>query len=195
MYLNDIIYLNVICIMGVRGLANVLVMYQSKYGATKKYAEWLAEKLSCDLIKTKDANINKVIKYDTIILGGGIYASGIAGISFLKKNYTKLKDKKIVVFAVGASPYNEEAIKNLKEHNLRDELSKIPCFYCRGAWNEEKMSWKDRTLCNMLKKVVLKKDPSKYEPWEEALVEAIGSECDWTSKESINPIIDFIEAK
>ncbi|MDY3207595.1 MAG: flavodoxin, partial [Clostridium baratii] len=38
-------------------------MYQSKYGATKKYAEWLAEKLSCDLIKTKDANINKVIKY------------------------------------------------------------------------------------------------------------------------------------
>lgn len=90
--------------MGGRGLANVLVMYQSKYGATKKYAEWLAEKLSCDLIKTKDANINKVIKYDTIILGGGIYASGIAGISFLKKNYTKLKDKKIVVFAVGASP-------------------------------------------------------------------------------------------
>ncbi|WP_390480851.1 flavodoxin domain-containing protein [Clostridium baratii] len=176
-------------------LTNILVMYQSKYGATKKYAEWLAEKLSCDLIKTKDANINKVIKYDTIILEGGIYASGIAGISFLKKNYTKLKDKKIVVFAVGASPYNEEAIKNLKEHNLRGELSKIPCFYCRGAWNEEKMSWKDRTLCNMLKKVVLKKDPSKYEPWEEALVEAIGSECDWTSKESINPIIDFIEAK
>lgn len=195
MYLSDIIYLNVICIMGVRGLANVLVMYQSKYGATKKYAEWLAEKLSCDLIKTKDANINKVIKYDTIILGGGIYASGIAGISFLKKNYTKLKDKKIAVFAVGASPYNKEAIKNLKEHNLRGELSKIPCFYCRGAWNEEKMSWKDRTLCNMLKKVVLKKDPSKYEPWEEALVEAIGSECDWTSKESINPIIDFVEAK
>ena len=31
--------------MGVRGLANVLVMYQSKYGATKKYAEWLAEKI------------------------------------------------------------------------------------------------------------------------------------------------------
>ena len=195
MYLNDIIYLNVICIMGVRELANILVMYQSKYGATKKYAEWLAEKLSCDLIKTKDANINKVIKYDTIILGGGIYASGIAGISFLKKNYTKLKDKKIVVFAVGASPYNEEAIKNLKEHNLRDELSEISCFYCRGAWNEEKMSWKDRVLCNMLKKVVLKKDPSKYEPWEEALVEAIGSKCDWTSKENINPIIEFIEAK
>lgn len=47
----------------------------------------------------------------------------------------------------------------------------------------------------MLKKVVLKKDPSKYEPWEEALVEAIGSECDWTSKENINPIIEFIEAK
>lgn len=30
---------------GVRKLANILVMYQSKYGATQKYAEWLAEKL------------------------------------------------------------------------------------------------------------------------------------------------------
>ena len=83
-------------------MSKILIMYQSKYGATKKYAEWLSEDLSCDLIETKKADINKIKEYDTIILGGGIYASGIAGISFLKKNYEKLADKKIVVFAVGA---------------------------------------------------------------------------------------------
>ena len=33
--------------------------------------------------------------YDTIIFCGGIYASGIAGLSFLKKNTNQLKDKEI----------------------------------------------------------------------------------------------------
>ncbi|MGI6331281.1 MAG: flavodoxin domain-containing protein [Zhaonellaceae bacterium] len=61
-------------------MKSCVVLYQSKYGTTKKYAEWLAEELSCDLIETKKATIEQIEKYKTIILGGGIYASGIAGI-------------------------------------------------------------------------------------------------------------------
>jgi len=34
----------------------------------------------------------------------------------------------------------------------------------------------------MLQKIVIKKDPSTYEQWETALVEAIGKTCDWTDK-------------
>jgi menaquinone-dependent protoporphyrinogen IX oxidase len=176
-------------------LSKVVVIYQSKYGATKKYAQWLSEELSGDLIETKEANIEKIMGYETIILGGGIYASGLAGISFIKKNYAKLRDKKIAVFAVGASPYNEKSITALKERNFKDDIKEVPCFYCRGAWNEEIMSWKDRMLCNMLKKAVAKKDPMSYEPWEEALMQAIGSKCDWTEKENLKPIIDFVRGR
>ncbi|SDK11600.1 flavodoxin domain-containing protein [Natronincola ferrireducens] len=176
-------------------MSSTIVIYQSKYGATKKYAEWLVEELSCDLIETKKATIQQIEKYDTVILGGGIYATGIAGISFLKKHQERLKGKKIIVFAVGASPYDKKAMAVLKERNFKTGLAHIPCFYCRGAWNEEIMSWKDRTLCNMLKKVVEKKDPATYEPWEAALMEAIGSKCDWTKKENLKPIIEFIQAK
>ena len=59
------------------------------------------------MIMQKVANL---LNYDVIILGGGVYASGIAGLQFLKKNIGQLTDKKIVVFAVGASPYDEKAI-------------------------------------------------------------------------------------
>lgn len=45
--------------------------------------------------------LNHLKQYDTIILCGGIYASGVAGFSILKKNTEKLKDKKIAVFCVG----------------------------------------------------------------------------------------------
>lgn len=174
---------------------NIVVIYQSKYGATKRYAEWLAEELSCDLIETKKAVIEKIEKYNVIILGGGIYATGIAGISFLKKYYERLKDKKIIVFAVGASPYDEKTMLALKEHNFKAELSHIPCFYCRGAWNEEIMSWTDRTLCKLLKKAIAKKDPATYEPWETALMEAIGSNCDWMDKKYIEQIVEYVRIK
>ena len=63
-----------------------IILYKSKYGATKKYAEWIAERTGFACIKTDEADVKKLAEYDTIILGGGVYASGIAGLSFLKKN-------------------------------------------------------------------------------------------------------------
>ncbi len=174
-------------------MSSILVLYQSKYGATKKYAEWLSQALSCDMVETKAATIEQAAKYDVIILGGGVYATGVAGISFLKKNYEKLKTKKIVVFAVGASPFDEKAVDEIRNKNMKNELSQLPFYYCRGAWNEEIMSWKDRAMCNLLKKAVAKKDPSTYEPWESALMQApTGESCDWTDKSSLVPIIENV---
>lgn len=170
-----------------------VILYQSKYGSTKKYADWLSEKTGYDCIETKKARVNDLKDYDVIILGGGVYASGILGFQFLKKNIAALKDKKIAVFAVGASPYDEKAIMQSRELNFKDELSKIPLFYCRGAWNEDKMSFGDRTLCKMLQKAVAKQNPDEYEPWQTALMSAVGQNCDWTDKSQLDPIIKFTE--
>ena len=169
-----------------------VILYQSKYGATKKYADWLSEATGFKCIETKKADINEVVKFDTIVLGGGIYASGIAGLPFLKKNIKKLIGKKIIVFCCGASPYEENAFKQILERNLKDGLSDIPAFYCRGAFDFFKMTFVDRTLCNMLRKVVAKKDPSHYGLWEKALIDARDKQNDWTDKKYIEPIIACI---
>ena len=63
-----------------------IILYKSKYGATRKYAEWLSERTGFSYIETDKSDIGVISGYDVIILGGGIYASGIAGLSFLKKN-------------------------------------------------------------------------------------------------------------
>ena len=172
---------------------NGVILYQSKYGATKRYADWLSEEIGFKCIETRKADINEIITYDTIVLGGGIYASGIAGLSFLKKNIGKLTGKRIVVFCCGASPYDENALQQIKEHNLKGKLSDIPLFYCRGAWDMDVMSLKDRTLCSLLRKAVAKKDPSDYEIWEKALMAAGDSGCDWTDRKYIEPIIESIK--
>ena len=172
---------------------NGVILYQSKYGAAKRYADWLSEETGFACIETRKADINEISTYDTIILGGGIYASGIAGLSFLKKNIGKLTGKKIIVFCCGASPYDENALQKIREHNLKNHLVDIPLFYCRGAWDMDAMSFKDRTLCSLLRKVVAKKDPSDYEIWEKALMAAGDNSCDWTDKKYIEPILECMK--
>lgn len=170
-----------------------IILYQSKYGATKKYADWLAEKTGYDCIETKKAKVSNLQKYDVIVFGGGVYASGIAGLHFLKKNISSVSGKKIVVFAVGASPYDEKAIMQIRKMHFKDVLINVPLFYCRGAWDEEKMTFGDRTLCRMLQKAVAKQNPNKYEPWQKALMCAVGQKCDWTDKMYLEPLLEFIE--
>lgn len=170
-----------------------IILYQSKYGATKKYADWLVEETGYDCIETKDAKVANLQNYDVIILGGGVYASGIAGLQFIKKNIGRLENKKIVVFAVGASPYDEKAIMQIRKMHFKDELRNIPLFYCRGAWDEEKMKFTDRTLCKMLQKVVAKQNPDEYEPWQKALMCAAGQKCDWTDKAYLEALLKYIE--
>lgn len=169
-----------------------IILYQSKYGATKKYVDWLVEETGYDYIETKKAKVTDLEKYDVIILGGGVYASGIAGLGFLKKNISFLGNKKVAVFAVGASPYDEMAIKQIRDLHFKDALERIDLFYCRGAWDEEKMKFMDRALCKMLQKAVAKQNPENYEPWQKALMCSVGQKCDWTDKTYLEPLINYI---
>lgn len=172
-----------------------ILVYQSKYGATKKYAGWLKELTDFDCVETSKAVSDEVAQYETIVLCGGIYASGIAGIAFLKKNIGRLKNKKLAIFAVGASPYDESAFDEIRTHNLTGELKEIPLFYGRGAWDISRMTFMDRTLCKLLQKSVAKKDPAAREPWMKALMSAIGQTCDWTEKEYLTPLLEYIKSQ
>ncbi len=169
-----------------------IIAYKSKYGAAKKYALWLAEMTGYDLAETSKAVMTRVREYDNIIFCGGIYASGIAGLKFLRKNYKELKNKKLAVFCVGASPYDEKAFEEIKNHNLKEDLKTVPIFYGRGVWAEDEFTFLDRTMCNILKKAIAKKDPNEYEPWMSALMCAGSQKCDWTDKKYLDPLIQYM---
>lgn len=166
------------------------ILYKSKYGASKTYAQWLHELTGYEMIELTKANNSSLIDTDLIIHCGGIYASGIAGLTVIKK-YKKLwTDKKFIILCVGASPYDEKVFQECKERNLKGDLNDVSLYYARGAWNESKMTKKDKILCHLLKKAISKKDPSTYELWMKALMSSIGKTMDWTDKEYLKPIIE-----
>ena len=71
-----------------------LVTYASKYGSTKKYSQWIAEALACDIQDSKDVNRKLLEQYDVIIHGGGLYAGGLSGIHTIVKTLTPFLTKK-----------------------------------------------------------------------------------------------------
>ncbi|MGM0321907.1 hypothetical protein IGI82_003066 [Enterococcus sp. AZ067] len=174
-------------------MKNGIIVYQSKYGAVKKYVHWLQDATGFSSLETPKAKITEVMDYDTIIFCGGIYASGIAGLSFLKKNTNQLKDKEILIFCAGASAPEEDVVKKLREQNLTGPLKDIPLFYGRGQWQESKMNFFDRNLVKMLRKAAAKKAPNTYDPQMKALMEANGQDCDWTDKKYLGPLVDYLE--
>ena len=75
-----------------------MILYQSKYGAARKYAGWLREETGFEIREVKNCKIEEVLCFERLILCSGIYASGIAGISFFQKNIEKLQGKQLFVF-------------------------------------------------------------------------------------------------
>lgn len=171
----------------------ILVLYRSKYGASLRYAKMLKDAVSCDVIEISRYPFDTVGEYDLIVAVGGIYASGISCMKQIRKHIQALSDRKLVIFAVGASPFYEKAFEEVREHNLKGLPPDIPMFYGRGTYDESRMDFKDRTLCRMLKKSLSKKDPSAFEPWMKALFEADGKGSDWIDEKYLEPLVEYIK--
>ena len=168
-----------------------IILYKSKYGATKKYAQWLAEETGYDCVAIKEADSDAVKKYDTIVFGSGIYASRIAGLSLFQKNAYGLRGKKLAIFCVGATKYDEKAFETICKVNLNDRLENVPAFYCRGDWDEEKMNFLDRTICGMIRKMTKKKMLSEGKvPGKDDIAE---KKNDWTDKKYLQSLLEYLK--
>lgn len=171
---------------------NPIVLYKSKYGATKTYADWIAEELNCMAIDAKKIKIEDIMEYDTIIYGGGLYAEIINGVSLLTKNIEKLKDKKIIVYTTGITPLKcrEYYDKLVLEKNFTKEmLEKIKIYNFMGKMIIDELSLVHKTALKTLKKIMQeKKNPTEM---EKLLVELCDADGDFCDKDSIKELLEY----
>lgn len=168
-----------------------IVVYKSKTGYTKTYAEWIAQELKCELASSTDMTVEKLKEYDTIIYGGGIYAIGINGISLLTKNFEVFKNKNIIVWATGLNPGREEELNGVWAQNFtKEQRSVIKTFYLRGGFDYTKLSVGNKVLMNMLK-VKLKHTKDKSEDVK-GLLSAYDIPEYHCSKDNIGQIVAYV---
>jgi len=175
-------------------MSNTVVVYKSKYGSSEKYAKWIAEALSADIFKSNQIRPDKLEKYTTIIYCGGLYVGGILGFSLIKNNYSKLRDKKLIVVAVGATLKNDDILGELKSKNLSDEMiNNVHFFLLRGGLNYKKMNPLDRFLMYLMHKSIKRKDPEKLDNDSKGILATYGKVVDFTDKREIAPIVDVVK--
>ena len=173
---------------------NAIVIYKSKYGSTKDYAGWIAEELCCDAVDVRNIKAEELLKYDTIVYGGGLYAEMIAGIHFITKNFDKITDKKIAIFTTGLTPldcreYYEDYVlpKNFKPHMLE----KIKVFNFMGKMIADELSFPDKTAIKALKKIMSgKENPTDM---ERMLIKLCDENADYTDRKYITELVNYIK--
>jgi menaquinone-dependent protoporphyrinogen IX oxidase len=171
------------------------VIYKSKYGSTEKYAKWIAEAAHADIYKVSDIKVDRLKDYEVIVYCGGLYAGGMLGFSFIKNNYGKFSDKKLIVVAVGATLKKEEAEEEVKKQNLTAEMiEKVQFFLLRGGLNYKKMNFIDRLLMFMLIKSVKLKKTEVLNPDTKGMIATYGKVVDFTNKNTILPIVNAINS-
>lgn len=169
----------------------VAVIYKSKYGSTKKYAGWIAIKLDADLYEVDDIRNKDLNEYKVIVYGGPLCAGKIRGVDIINKNYEKIKDKKIIVFAVGLSSEREEVLQQVLENNFSEEKrNNIQLFYLRGAFNYKELGLVDKVMMNMMKKMLLNKKEEELDEDSKGMLEAFNTPVDFTSKDFVKDIVD-----
>lgn len=175
-------------------MGNVAVIFKTKYGHTKQYAEWISEELKCDLFEQSEISGEKMLEYDTIVYGGGLYASGILGVDLITKNFSRINNKNIVVFTVGlADPDIKSQFEPIIKKNFTDEMQKrINIFHLRGGINYKELGIVHKAMMAALKSSVKKKDGLTDE--DRLMLETYGDKVEFTDKKDIEPLISFVRS-
>ena len=171
-----------------------LIVYTSQTGFTKRYAEWIAEKSQADIFNLKDVQKSKETffnDFDAVVYAGWCMAGKVVKLEWFLKKAANLKQKKLAVVAVGASP-NEAPETDVAMGNLLSDAQKqyIKVFYCQGGINYDKMKFPFKfamkLFANSLKK---SKDAKQQEQGK-----FIDHSYDISDIKFIDPIIEFLNA-
>ncbi len=172
---------------------NTIVVYKTKYGSTKTYAQWIGEELNCTIKEVKEVTVDDLKKYDNIIYGGGLYAEVINGVTLITKNIDKLKNKKIAVYTTGITPldcrdyYDKIVIKKNFKNGL-PECVKI--FNFTGKMVIDELSTVHKSALKTLKKIMSsKKEPTEM---EKLLIELCDADGDFSDRSQIADLIKYI---
>ena len=91
-----------------------IILYGSKYGSTRQYAEALSRQTGIPALRYQDAP--NLSDKKTIIYLGGLYAGGILGLSKTFRGFSLRDGQRLIIITVGLSdPAHPETRENIRD--------------------------------------------------------------------------------
>ena len=175
-----------------------LVLYQSKYGNTKQYADWITEELNATEMNFKEVSAEDYKNTDVIIFGGGLYAGRMSGLKRFVKQYHLLKEKKVVFFTCGLlDPSDSKMVKHIEKglnQMMPSDMQKnVKQFHFRAGINYSKLCFLHRAMMMFLRKSILKKDNAERTKEEKFLLETYGETLSFHDRKAISSLIKYVQ--
>lgn len=172
---------------------NILIVYKSTTGFTRKYAEIIGKEIQCTVMERRAVSVKIMSEYDVVVFGSRAYAGRIDGYQKMREMVSKSGPKRFVLFVTGATPNTEEGtMDEFWQQNLSaEELLQIPHFYMQAGLCYERMSFVDKMMMKAAA-VMLKKKKDKNDE-ELAFEKAISASYDIFDRKYAEPLIAFLQ--
>ncbi|MDD2647506.1 MAG: flavodoxin domain-containing protein [Eubacteriales bacterium] len=168
-----------------------IVIYKSRTGFTKRYAELIGSALECEIYDYNEIGSVELSEFDLVIFGSRVHAGRIDSVDKIRKLLENGKCD-LIIFATGATPAAaKDEIEKTRANSLGD--SGIPFFYMQSGLCYEKMGLADKAIMKMLSAFLSRKG-NKSET-ENGAASAIASSYDISDGKYITPLVDFVKEK
>ena len=173
----------------------LLILYKSKTGFTKKYAEMIAVETGGTAMDVKAAEPGILSSFDQIVFGSRMHAGRIDGLGDIRKLLRENEASLLALFVTGAMPNTEtHTIADMWKNNLtEEELSSLPHFYMQSGLYYEKMGIFDRIMMEMFVFIMKHKKAKSHN--EMHLAKIIAHSYDISSKDYIWPLVKYLNSK
>jgi len=162
----------------------ILIAYQSKYGSTKQYAEWIQQDTEGDLVSIENGDKPDLTRYDIIIIGGSVRVGNIVIAPFIKDHWSVMKEKRVILFTTSATPPQHPKIQSIYEKSLPEEIRKeIKYFPLHGRISGKDLTLFDKFLISI----------GKIMEQDETLKKDMGKDFDGVQRGNLLPLLEYLE--
>ena len=180
-------------------MPNSIVIYTSKRGSTKQYAEWIAEDLSCSALPLSDAYGMDLHEYDCVIYGGWIRGSGIVDFDkFAKMLDDEIMDR-LIVYGVGFADETAENYAQVWGYSLGKidpkNAHRVLLYILGGRYDPSAVTGLDKFLMKTMRAVLLSGSTADAKSRANMMKERIDKGCDLVKRENITLLVKDAKKK
>lgn len=174
-------------------MAKGIVIYTSKRGSTKQYAEWIAEDLGFEALPLSDARGVDLHDYGCIVYGGWIRGSGIVDFDKFARMLDDELMKRLIVYGVGFADETAENYAQVWGYSLgkidpKNE-KRVLLYILGGRYDPAAVTGLDKFLMKTMRTVLLSGSTNDAKPRADMMRDRIDNGCDLVNRGNITSLV------
>lgn len=174
-------------------MSKSIVIYTSKRGSTKQYAEWIAEDLECRALPLSDAGDINLYEYDCIIYGGWIRGSGIVDFDKFARMLDDELMRRLIVFGVGFADETAENYAQVWGYSIgkidpKNENKSI-MYILGGKYDPSAVTGMDKFMMKIMRSVLLSGSTPEAKVQANKIRDRIDNGIDMVRRENIASLV------